>query len=155
MCVGCPDFEWFRVHLWEPLSPACPSRPGRLRQISKWLPQIEQSGWRMASGVMYGCRLPTGLRAGCVWSSDLSFLCVPPRPWSPDVLSGCKYNPWSYMAEAEWWGSLPVGWKSDSPRFVFLQPFVLRLTLSSVRVGTRCLHICSANDGIQRDVMQM
>lgn len=90
-----------------------------LQQISKQLPQIEWSGWWMASGMMYGCCfLLTGLHRLCL----VKWPPVPVRPRSPDLLSGCKYDPWYYMADAEWWASLSMGRKSDSPRF-FLQPW--------------------------------
>lgn len=86
-----------------------------LRQISKQLHQIEWSGWWMASGMMYSsCFLPASLHRLCL----VKWPPLPVRPWRPDLLSGCKYDPWYYMADAEWWTSLSVGRKSDSPRFV-------------------------------------
>lgn len=81
----------------------------------------------------------------CVWSSDLRFLCIATRPWSPDLLSGCNYDPLHHMADSEWWASLSMGRKSDSP--MVQQPLHWGTLLS--RPGIHSLYICSVNDRIQ------
>lgn len=108
-------FESFAVYLWKVCVTRLSLQGRRLRQITAWLPQIKHSGWQMAFGMMYGCCfLATGPRhcVCCAWSSDLRFLCVAAPPWSPDMLPGCKHNP--YKVQVEWWESLSTGQKSDS-----------------------------------------
>lgn len=36
---------------------------------------------------------------GCLWSSDLRFLCISTPPWRTDPLSGCKYDPCQVLSD--------------------------------------------------------
>lgn len=118
LCVECPAFERYRVYLQEPLSPACPSRAsGCDKSQSGCLKSSSPGdGWPLAWCI--AAALFPQAWVACVWSSDLHFPCILSRPWRPDGLSGCKYNPWLCLADTEWWASLSARRKSDSARFV-------------------------------------
>lgn len=110
LCTECPASEGY---VYTEGSDTSSSFQGHgLPQISKWLLRFE---WWMASGVMYGCCFPPCRPAWAVFGqvTSASRAC----PWSPNLLSGCKYDPRRRATDTERWVSLWKGRKSDRPRF--------------------------------------